>query len=111
MPEKLLKMVKKSTVIEKKNKNSYWQDTIAKETETIKVTFHILANEQKAPNGYQYVYCQMIFNVKMKDFRRKICLMVGGLMSQMLGIIGYSRMVTRESVCIALTMAALNDLV
>ena len=56
------------------NGNTYWQDAIAKEMENMKVAFHILPNGENSPNGYQYVNCHMVLNIKMEDFKRKLCL-------------------------------------
>ena len=52
----------------------------------------------------------MVFDIKMKDFHRKICLVVRGHMVHTLNAIAYSRVVTRETVHDALTMAVLHDL-
>ena len=52
----------------------------------------------------------MVFDIKMKNFHRKECLVVGGHMTHTLDVITYSCIVSRETVCIALTMAALHDL-
>ena len=46
----------------------------------------------------------------MEDFWRKASLVVGGHMTNTPDTITYSNVVTRETVCIALTMAALHDL-
>ena len=75
----------------------------------VKVAFHILHNGKKAPNGYHYVNCHMLFNVKIEDFRRKACLVVGGHVVENLSIITYPRMVTRETECIATSMTTLHD--
>ena len=48
----------------------------------------------------------MVFDVKMEDLRRKVHLVMGGHVTQMPDIITYSGMLTKETVCIALTMAA-----
>ena len=46
----------------------------------------------------------------MEDFRRKVFLVVGGSATQMLDVITYSSIVTTDTTCIALAMAALHDL-
>ena len=52
----------------------------------------------------------MIFDIKMEDFRCKASLMAGGHVTELPDIITYARVVFRETVRIALTVAALNDL-
>jgi hypothetical protein len=52
----------------------------------------------------------MIFNVKMEDFRRKARFVSGGHTTYTPYSMTYASVVSRESVTIALTLAALNDL-
>ena len=52
----------------------------------------------------------MIFDIKMEDFRRKARLVAGGHMAKAPATITYASVVSCETVCIALLMAALNDL-
>jgi hypothetical protein len=52
----------------------------------------------------------MMFYIKMEVFRRKAQLVAGGHMTDVLAIITYSSVVWHETVCIALTLAALSDL-
>ena len=51
----------------------------------------------------------MIFDVKMEDFRRKARLVAGGHMTQAPAAVTYASVVSRETVRIALTVAALNE--
>ena len=63
--------------------------------------------------GYQQVKCQLIFDVKVgKNFRRKARFTAGGHTTEVSEtLIVYSSVVSKDSVvCIALTIAALNDL-
>ena len=52
----------------------------------------------------------MIFDVKMEDFRRKAQLVAEGHMTKAPPTITYASVVSRETVCLALTIASLNDL-
>ena len=52
----------------------------------------------------------MIYTVKMEDFRRKVRLVAGGHMTEPPKCLTYSSVVARDTVRIALTMAALNEL-
>jgi len=77
----------------------------------VKPAFQILEDGGELPNrNYQFVHCHMIFDVKMEDFRRKARLVAGGHMTEAPPSITYASVVSRETVRIALTLAALNDL-
>ena len=52
----------------------------------------------------------MIFDVKMEDFRHKVRLVAGGHRTEAPATITYASVVSRETVRLALTIAALNDL-
>ena len=61
------------------------------------------------PIGYQQIRCHMIFDIKQEDFRRKARLVAGGHTTEAPATITYASVVSRESVRIALLLAALND--
>jgi hypothetical protein len=52
----------------------------------------------------------MIFDIKSEDFSWKTCMVAGGYMTSAPTIMTYASVVLRETICIALTLAALNDL-
>ena len=52
----------------------------------------------------------MVFDIKVEDFRCKARLVAGGHMTEALTTIMYARVVSRETVRIAVMIAALNDL-
>ena len=106
----LPKTVKEAYELDKKNGNTFWADAIAKEMRDVRVAFKILPDGQLAPIGYQRIPCHMIFDIKMEDFRRKARLVAGGHMTKAPATITYASVVSRETVRIALLMAALNDL-
>ena len=63
------------------------------------------------PIGYQQIKCHMIVDVKLgENFRRKARLVGGGRTTTAPASITYSSVVSRDSVRIALEIAALNDL-
>ncbi len=101
------KTVKEALELDKKNGDTLWADVIAKEMKDVCVAFKILPDGQSAPIGYQRIPCHMIFDVKMKDFRRKARLVAGGHRIEAPATITYASVVSRETVCIALLMAAL----
>jgi hypothetical protein len=96
--------------LDKKNGNTFWADAIAKEMKDVCVAFKILFDGQSAPIGYQKIPCHMIFDIKMEDFRCKARLVAGGHMTKAPATITYASIVSRETIRIALLMAALNDL-
>jgi hypothetical protein len=75
-----------------------------------RAAFKILPDEASAPNGYQKISCHMIVDVKMEDFRRKARLVARGHRTEDPPTVTYASVVSRETVCLALTIAALNDL-
>ena len=93
-------MVNEAYAINEKNRNTLWQDAIQKEMVNGKIAVQII------PKG-ENVKCRMIYNIQMKDFQRKVWLVVGGNMTNTTDTLTYSIVVTRETVCITLTMAAL----
>ena len=92
-----------------KNKNSLWQDAIDKEMHNIGVAFQILENDEHVPVGWKKATGHMIFDVKM-DFTRKARWVLDGHKCADPEGSTYAGVVSRESVRIALTYAALNDL-
>ncbi len=106
----LPKTVKEALELDKKNGNTFWADAIAKEMKDVCVAFRILLDRQSVPIGYQKVPCHMIFDIKMEDFQCKARLVAGGHMTKASATITYVSVVSHETVCIALLMAALNDL-
>ena len=85
-------------------------DTIAKEMTNVRVTFDILKYGDHAPIGHKQINCHLIFDVKMEEFRRKARLIDGGHMTETPKCMTYSSVVGQETVRIAPTIAALNDL-
>jgi hypothetical protein len=76
----------------------------------VRIAFKILNGEESVPPTYQEIRCHMIFDVKMEDFRRKARFVAGGHTTDTPHTMTYASVVSRESVRIALTLAALNDL-
>ena len=70
-------------------------------------SFH---GEMKAPNGYPFVNCHIIFDFKIENFNRKACLVAGGHLAHTQDISTYFSVVTSETVHTALLMAAFSDL-
>ena len=101
--------VKRAYAIDRENGNNFWKDAILKEMKNNKIAFNILKEDEKVPIGHKQIRCHLIFDVKM-DFTRKARYVAGGHMTDPPASITYSSAVSRESVRIALLIAALNDL-
>ena len=66
---------------------------------------------ENIPKDYQFMRCHMIFDVKFgENFRCKARLVAGGHMTDTPNTLTYSSVFSRDSVHIALTIAALNEL-
>ena len=76
----------------------------------IRVAFKILEDGESVPIGYQRIPCHMVFDIKMEDFTQKARLVAGGHKTDAPATITYASIVSRETDCIALLMAALNDM-
>ena len=72
--------------------------------------FKILANREKAPVCFEKIGCHLIFDVKMENFQFKRKMVGNGNETGTLASLTYATVVSRESVRIALTLTALNDL-
>ena len=113
---KLPHSVEEAYKLDEKIGDDYWHKAIEKEMSCIHVAFEKWVDgttQEEAKQkliGYQEVRCHMIFNVKMSGLIRKVRLVTGGHMADTPGSITYSRVVSRDSVCIAFLVATLNDL-
>ena len=83
---------------------------MAKVMQNVQVAFRIMKNGHTAPIGYQFLQCHGIWDVKLDSFKRKFILVAGGYMNESPALIKHASVVSRDSVRIALTSAALNDL-
>jgi hypothetical protein len=96
--------------LDRENGNTLWMDSVATEMSAVRVAFDILDDGVSEPIGHQFINCHMIFDIKLDGFRRKARMVAGGHMTEAPAVLTYCSVVSRESVRIALTMAALNDL-
>ena len=83
-----------------------------KEMKNVRPAFEIFeGTKDDLPVGYQQIKCHVIWDVKLgENFRRKARLVAGGHMTETPTTLTYSSVVSRESVRLALTIAALNGL-
>jgi hypothetical protein len=104
--------------LDETNGNTLWYDSIQKEMENVRVAFQVdnettvdQARTNKFYVGFQEITCHMVFIIKMDGkFTRKSRLVAGGHTTDPPSSITYSSVVSRDTVRIAFTLAALNDL-
>ena len=107
----LPKTVERALEIDKETGTTFWYDAIQLEMKNVKIAFNILDDGQVVPPGHQYMDCHIIFDLKMGSLRCKARMVAGGHMVDTPDtILTYASVVSRDSVRIALTLAALNDL-
>ena len=115
---RLPKTVEEAIRIDTETGTDYWKKAIQKERDKVRVAWKPL--EDVTPDqirsgksgklvGYQEIDCHMVFDVKM-DFTRKARFVAGGNTTEAPSSMTYSSVVSRDSVRILLTVAALNDL-
>ena len=95
--------------LEKDNGNTYREDAILKEMNNLRVAFNILNGDSKIPPVHQFMRCHMIFDIMINIFKRKARYVAGANMTEPPSYITYAIVISRASICITLTMAALND--
>jgi hypothetical protein len=96
--------------LDTENGNTLWMDAVALEIASVGISFKHLDDSEEVPIGYQYIDCHMIFDVELDGFRCKARMVAGGHMTEAPAVMTYASVVSCESVRIALTLAALNDL-
>ena len=112
---KVPKTVDEAMRLDKENGNTLWMDAIQKEMKHVMPAFSRAkctldeAKSGKGLPGHQQIKCHLIFDVKM-DFSRKARFVAGGHLTDPPASMTYSSVVSRETVRIALLLAALNDL-
>jgi len=95
--------------LDKKNGNRYWSTAVEKEMGTIIIAFEVLGVHDKPPPGWSKSSGHLIFDVKM-DFTRKARWVKDGHRTPDAIIPNYAGVVSRESIRIILTYAALLGL-
>ena len=100
------KTVKEAYALDLKNGNTLWRDAIRKEMTNNRVAFQVLEPGESPSSQHRFVECHMIFDVKM-DFTRKARFVANGAKTPTPKESCYAGVVSRETVRIALTHAAL----
>ena len=84
-------------------------DALAKEMYNVGVAFEVLDEREQAPNGWKKVTGHLVWDVKMEFTRKARWVLNGHKMPDQVGST-FAGVVSRESICIAFTHAALNGL-
>ena len=96
--------------IDAKNGNHLWREAIALEMKNVGMAFEVLPDGKHAPPGWRKVTGHLIFDVKL-DLRRKARWVLDGHKTpDVLGESTFAGVVSRDSVRILMTYAALNEL-
>ena len=106
------KTVAEAIALDKENGNTLWWDAICKEMKNVRPGFEAWEKPaSELPPGYQQIKCHIVFDIKMgENFRRKARFVAGGHLTETPSSLTYSSVVSRDSVRIALLIAALNGL-
>lgn len=106
------KNVEEARRFDRENGDTLWWEAICKEMKNVRIAFEEWKGEaSELPPGYQKINCHIVFDIKMgENFRRKARMVAGGHMTETPSTLTYSSVVSRDSVRIALMIAALNDL-
>ena len=98
--------VEEAKELDRQNGNNLWMEALSKEMYNVGVAFKILQEHESIPVGYSKSSGHIIFDVKM-NFTRKARWVKHGHLTPDLDDSKYAGVVSRESVRIALTYAAL----
>ena len=104
------KIVAYAIALDENNCCTIWKEAISKEMKIVRAEFKILAEGGKPPSGNQEILCHVMFDMNMGDFRNKARLVSGGYVAEPPDTITYASVALRETVRVALTVVALNDL-
>ena len=96
--------------IDAANGDTFWRDAIALEMTNVGIAFELLEEGVSAPPGWHKVTGHLVFDVKMDFTRKARWVLDGHRTADPVGISTYAGVVSRESVRIAFTYAALNGL-
>eukprot|EP00934_Nitzschia_sp_Nitz4_P001810 Nitzschia sp. Nitz4//scaffold191_size41780//52//5493//NITZ4_007461-RA/size41780-processed-gene-0.69-mRNA-1//1//CDS//3329540163//1810//frame0 len=107
---KVPKTVAQAQAFDKENGDTQWMDAVRLELANVRVAFKVLGEDEEVPQGYQQLDGHFVFTVKMESFKRKARWVAGASGVETPREMTYASVVSRESVRIALTLAALNDL-
>jgi hypothetical protein len=105
------KSIKEAAEIDKENGNTLWMDAVRLEMKNVRVAFEDFDGDPNTLVGYVQITGHLVFDVKLgENFRRKARCCADGHKTGAPASVTYSTVVSRDSVRILLTIAALNEL-
>jgi hypothetical protein len=105
------KSIEEAIEIDKENGNSLWMDAIRLEMKNVRMAFEEYDGDPNSLVGYVQITGHLVFDVKLgENFRRKARYCADGHRTGAPASVTYSTVVSRDSVRILLTIAALNGL-
>ena len=108
---KIPKSIDEALRFDIENNNNYWRDAINKEMTNAIIAFQPYHDDTNKLVGYQRIDCHWIFDIKAgENFRRKARIVAGGHRTKTPSSVTYSTVVSRDSIRICLTIAALNGM-
>jgi len=109
MPAPGREIVQNAIDLDRKNGDTFWMDSLAKEMRNLNIAFEYLELGEKAPPGWFKATGHIVFDVKM-DFTRKARWVKDGHKTPDSTTSSFAGVVSRESIRIGLTYAALLGL-
>ena len=107
----VLKNYRDCVRIDTENNNTLWQDATCAEMKTVRPAFEIHEGSILDLVGYQKINCHLVYDIKLvENFHRKARYCANGLTTETPSSLTYLSVISRDSVHIALTVAALNEL-
>ena len=105
------KSIKEAMEIDRENGNTLWMDAVRLEMKNVRVAFQEYDGDPNSLVGYTQMTGHIVFDVKLgENFRRKARYCADGHKTGAPASVTYSTVVSRDSVRILLTIAALNEL-
>ena len=95
--------------LDMQNGNTIWMDAMAKEMYNVVVAFEVLDEREQALNGWKKTTGHLVWDVKMEFTRKARWVLDGHKIPDPVGTT-FAGVVSRESIQIAFTYAALNGL-
>ena len=101
--------IEEAESLDKINKNTFWKESMEQELKKVRIAFKLHDDIEDIPVASKKINYHFIFDVKM-DLTRKARLVAGGHLNRDVPkYASYSSVVSRESIRICFTLAALND--
>jgi hypothetical protein len=105
------KNIKEAIEIDKDNDNNLWMDAIKLEMQNVRIAFEEFDGDPNSLVGFTQITGHLVFDVKLgENLRQKARYCADGHKTGAPASVTYSTVVSRDSVRILLTIAALNDL-